>query len=174
MSDGMDRLAKWLELREFARKHEAHEAPQPHNVDDQREVERNAFYEALRRGLVTFVHGETGSGKSTQVPQFLLDNPNAPRHMKILMALPRRLAVTSLAERITNERNKRYSREDKVGDEVGHRIGKDHADSKSTKLLIVTVGYLLRHLTDPKRSPESTSRYTHIILDEVLPPSCQC
>jgi HrpA-like RNA helicase len=107
---------------------------------------------------VTFVHGETGSGKSTQVQQFLLDDPVASESGKIIMALPRRLAVVSLAESIANQRG------GEVGEEVGYRIGKEHLDDKDTKLLIVTVGYLLRYLTN---NVDAVDDFTHVILDEV-------
>jgi HrpA-like RNA helicase len=65
---------------------------------------------------VSLVSGETGCGKSTQVPQFLLDDPSFGPNSKIVVTQPRRIAAIALAERIAHERSQQ------AGGQVGCSI----------------------------------------------------
>ncbi|XP_011067091.1 PREDICTED: probable ATP-dependent RNA helicase DHX35 isoform X2 [Acromyrmex echinatior] len=101
--------------------------------------------------------GETGCGKSTQVPQYLLEAGWCADGKKIGITEPRRVAVTSLANRVADERNCI------LGTTVGYCIRFDDYTDETTRIKYMTEGILLRELM---RDPLLTS-YSVIILDEV-------
>lgn len=81
--------------------------------------------------------GETGCGKSTQVPQFIYEhNPNG----KIVICQPRRLAATGVALRVAEEMDT------SIGDVVGYMVKGDSKSSKNTKIVFCTYGVMLRRL----------------------------
>lgn len=99
-----------------------------------------------------------GSGKTTQVPQYILDKcANAKQHCNILCTQPRRIAATSIAAFVCKER--RWQ----LGTLVGYQIGLNRSLSEDTRLTFVTTGVLLQKLIGMK----NLNQYTHIILDEV-------
>jgi ATP-dependent helicase HrpB len=81
----------------------------------------------------------TGSGKSTQVPQILLDGGILESGRCVILQ-PRRLATRMLAKRVAEERKTR------LGDEVGYHIRLDNVSSPKTRILFVTEGILLRQM----------------------------
>ena len=84
----------------------------------------------------------TGSGKSTQVPQILLDRMDLEGEIVVLQ--PRRLAARLLAKRVAGERGS------KLGDEVGYQIRFENRVSSATRIRFVTEAILLRQiLEDP-------------------------
>ncbi len=86
----------------------------------------------------------TGSGKSTQVPQILLDHGLLGRGQVVILQ-PRRIAARMLAARVASERNSR------LGDEVGYQVRFDNVVSNRTRIRFVTEGILLRQLIhDPE------------------------
>lgn len=91
---------------------------------------------------VTLVTGETGSGKSTQIVQFVLDKMSSEGNFesKIICTQPRRISTIGLAERISDERCL------KVGEETGYVIRGENKTLRQTRLLFVTTGILLRML----------------------------
>jgi HrpA-like RNA helicase len=101
-----------------------------------------------------------GSGKTTQVPQFVLEDAVAAGRggaANIIVAQPRRVAAVSIARRVAEERGER------VGDTVGYQVRGDSAVSKRTRLTFMTTGVLLRKLVgDP-----ALTGVTHIFVDEV-------
>ena len=100
---------------------------------------REAVLSAVSSNDVTIISGGTGCGKSTQVPQFLLDTiieNDRAGHESVLCAQPRRIAAVSVAERVVMERCETSS--------VGYAIRMESQRSAETRLLFCTTGVLLR------------------------------
>ncbi|MGH8046889.1 MAG: ATP-dependent helicase HrpB [Chthoniobacterales bacterium] len=104
---------------------------------------RESLLERLGKANRLILQAPTGSGKSTQVPQMLLDAGLAGDGL-IIVLQPRRIAARMLAARVASERG------GKPGGEVGYQIRLDNVSGKSTRILYVTEGILLRRmLADP-------------------------
>ncbi len=97
----------------------------------------------------------TGSGKTTQVPQMLLDAGIAGDKM-IVVLQPRRVAARTVAARVA------WEREGKLGAEVGYQIRFDDHTSVGTRICFVTEGILLRWLQDDR----SLSKIGAVVFDE--------
>ena len=109
--------------------------------------------QGLRKNSVVLICGPTGSGKTTQVPQFILRaNPQA----SILVTQPRRISAISLAHRLAVELGETH-----VGRSVGYTVR--FASCKGARLNFATPGMVLRLL---RRNPQLEG-FTHVILDEV-------
>ena len=106
--------------------------------------------------ILVFV-GETGSGKTTQIPQFVLfdDLPQSRRKL-VACTQPRRVAAMSVAQRVANEMDVN------LGDEVGYSIRFEDVTSQKTILKYMTDGMLLREAMND----HNLQRYSTIILDE--------
>lgn len=105
---------------------------------------------------VLIVCGETGSGKSTQIPQFLLEDGLVSPNKKMAIAQPRRLAASSLANRVAKEMQV------PIGTKVGYSVRFDNKSSKETVLKFITNGMLIREvLADSK-----LEQYGAVMIDE--------
>ncbi|ELA47404.1 hypothetical protein VCUG_01055 [Vavraia culicis subsp. floridensis] len=110
----------------------------------------NEIIERIRRNKITIVEGETGCGKTTQVPKMLLKYYN-----KIIISLPRRMAAINIARRVSEELCV------KVGTLIGYKVRFDSNYSDNTRVLFVTDGILtLECLSGDIKS------YDVIIIDE--------
>jgi ATP-dependent RNA helicase DHX29 len=131
---------------------------------------RSDIAAALHASDALVVCGETGCGKTTQVPQFLLDDAIASGDgaaCSIIITQPRRVAVMSVADRVAFERLE--AAPGAPGASVGYQVRLDAARSAATRLLFCTAGILLRRLhSDPLL--EGTS---HVVVDEVHERSLQ-
>ncbi|TDH70455.1 hypothetical protein CCR75_000382 [Bremia lactucae] len=131
---------------------------------------RDEILYAVETHATTILVGATGSGKTTQVPQYLLEagwatlrsNHNLkqatlPRNRVIVCTQPRRVAAVTIAERVAQEMGCQ------LGQEVGYAVRfEEKWDPERTKIKFVTDGLLLREtMRDPL-----LSRYSVVILDE--------
>ena len=117
---------------------------------------RTDFVEAVRGNAVCVVLGETGSGKSTQLTQYIYEAGAAPGG-KIVCTQPRKVAAISLATRVAQELATPLG-----GDLVGYRVGLQRRETNNTALLYVTDHVLLN---DCLQDPLLTA-YSCIIIDE--------
>ncbi|CAI5747035.1 unnamed protein product [Peronospora destructor] len=131
---------------------------------------REELLYAVETHATTILVGATGSGKTTQVPQYLMKagwatsrprrgqaNGNTPRNRVIVCTQPRRVAAVTIAERVAQEVGCQ------LGKEVGYAVRFENKwDPEHTKIKFVTDGLLLREtMRDPL-----LSRYSVIMLDE--------
>ncbi|TRY63932.1 hypothetical protein TCAL_10894 [Tigriopus californicus] len=114
---------------------------------------RDVILDKLKTHQVIIVAGDTGCGKSTQVPQYLLN----AGYNNIACTQPRRIACISLAKRVGFETLNEY------GTQIGYQIRFERKKTDKTKVLFLTEGLLLRQVS----SDPSLSGYDVIVLDEV-------
>ncbi|KAM9298490.1 putative ATP-dependent RNA helicase DHX57 isoform 2-T3 [Morus bassanus] len=122
--------------------------------------ERETILNLLKSHQVVVVSGMTGCGKTTQIPQFILDaslQGSPSRVANIICTQPRRISAISVAERVAKERTER------IGLTVGYQIRLESVKSSATRLLYCTTGVLLRRL----EGDLTLQGITHVIVDEV-------
>lgn len=127
-------------------------------IQEQR-MKLEVFYEEteivsqIKYSLITFVQGETGCGKTTQVPQFLYEN-GFTKTGKICVTQPRRFSAVSIASRINEEMGENLA---------GYKIKYENTITENTQIKVVTEGVLFKEI----QSDFTLSEYSVVILDEV-------
>lgn len=129
---------------------------------------REDVVQTVTDNQITIISGETGSGKSTQSVQFVLDDLYQQGYgncANIIVTQPRRISALGLADRVSDERCSQ------VGQEVGYSIRGENKTSGKTKITFVTTGVLLRRLqTSGGRIDDvvaSLADVSHVVIDEV-------
>ncbi|TRZ24453.1 hypothetical protein HGM15179_002660 [Zosterops borbonicus] len=119
---------------------------------------REKIVSLIQKNSVVIVEGATGSGKSTQIPLYILDycmSQSLP--CNIAVTQPRKISASSLARWISKEQSWT------LGGLVGYQLSLENVSTKETKLLYMTTGVLLQKIVSAK----SLTQFTHIFIDEV-------
>lgn len=117
---------------------------------------REELLAAIASHQVLIIEGETGSGKTTQIPQYLFEEGYTKKGLKIACTQPRRVAAMSVAARVAREMGV------KLGNEVGYSIRFEDCTSERTVLRYMTDGMLLREfLSEP-----DLASYSVVMVDE--------
>ncbi|KAK7805892.1 hypothetical protein U0070_009106 [Myodes glareolus] len=108
---------------------------------------------------VVIIHGATGSGKSTQLPQYILDHyTQRSAFCNIVVTQPRKIGASSIARWISKERSWT------LGGLVGYQVGLEKIATEDTRLIYMTTGVLLQKIVSAK----SLMEFTHVFIDEVI------
>ncbi|CAG9814092.1 unnamed protein product [Phaedon cochleariae] len=118
---------------------------------------RNKLLELIKNHNTLIILGETGSGKTTQIPQYIY-SARLQENGKIAVTQPRRVAAISVAMRVAQEHGQGLQ----VGDVVGYAVRFEDVTSQKTKIKFLTDGMLLREAMFDRLLME----YTVVILDE--------
>lgn len=122
-------------------------------------AEEQKIMEAIHNNDVVVVWGATGSGKTTQVPQFLYEAgygaPNGPTPGMIGVTQPRRVAAVSMSKRVGDELGDQ-------GTKVAYQIRFDTSTNAKTAIKFMTDGVLLREITQDF----VLTKYSAIVIDE--------
>lgn len=119
--------------------------------------QRDEFLQIFQNNQIMVFVGETGSGKTTQIPQFVLfDDLTHLQGTQVACTQPRRVAAMSVATRVADELDV------DLGDQVGYNVRFDNKTNENTILKYMTDGMLLREAMED----HLLSRYSVIILDE--------
>ncbi|XP_011410574.2 PREDICTED: pre-mRNA-splicing factor ATP-dependent RNA helicase DHX15-like [Amphimedon queenslandica] len=114
------------------------------------------FIETIKKNKCVVLVGETGSGKTTQIPQWLSEYAQLTGRKGVACTQPRRVAAMSVAQRVADEMDVT------LGQEVGYNIRFEDCTSARTILRYMTDGMLLREaMNDPL-----LERYSVVLLDE--------
>ncbi|KAL7623572.1 hypothetical protein AAE478_007255 [Parahypoxylon ruwenzoriense] len=125
---------------------------------------RDQVLNAVEREQVVIVCGETGCGKSTQVPSFILEHQlSQGRPCKVYCTEPRRISAISLARRVSEELGEGRGDLGTSRSLVGYSIRLESNISKETRLIYATTGIVMRMLEGSNELRE----ITHLVLDEV-------
>ncbi|XP_014066219.2 ATP-dependent RNA helicase TDRD9 isoform X2 [Salmo salar] len=119
---------------------------------------RQELISLIENNSVVIIRGATGSGKTTQLPQFILDyysEKNAP--CNLVVTQPRKIGASSIARWVARERKCT------LGSLVGYQVGLEKMATEHTRLIYMTTGVLLQKLVGAK----SLTEYSHIFIDEV-------
>lgn len=122
-------------------------------------AEEQKIMEAIYNNPVVVIWGATGSGKTTQVPQFLFEagfgNPDSPNPGMIGVTQPRRVAAVSMAKRVNEELGS-------MAGKVSYQIRFETSTSEKTAIKYMTDGILIREIANDF----ALLKYSAIIIDE--------
>ncbi|VVC42041.1 Hypothetical protein CINCED_3A008693 [Cinara cedri] len=122
---------------------------------------------AIENNPVVIITAETGSGKTTQIPQFIVDDSAAKnRPCRVICCQPRRIAAISMADRVSNERG------ENIGMSTGYQVRLESCVSHDTTIIYCTTGVLTRTLMDRHQKDNEPNKgmlmnVSHVIVDEV-------
>ena len=123
---------------------------------------KRSILDAVETNQVVLIAGATGCGKTTQVPQYLIDDAWAKgRGAAIMCTQPRRISAVTVSERVATERGEHIGQ-----GTVGYQIRLENKAGPDTSLLFCTNGVLLRRLTSPGADAMLAS-LSHIVIDEL-------
>ena len=117
--------------------------------------EEQIIMESINDNLITVIYGPTGSGKTTQVPQFLYEAGYTKNNQMIAVTEPRRVAAISMSQRVAYEMNLSSK-------EVSYQIRFEGNVTDQTQIKFMTDGVLLKEM---QKDP-SLRKYSAIIIDE--------
>lgn len=122
-------------------------------------AKKREIMELINENSVVIIRGNTGCGKTTQIPQFILEdyiNSGQGALCNVAVTQPRRISATSVAERIAVERN------EQIGNSVGYSVRFESCLPRPFgSILFCTIGVLLRKLESGLRG------VSHVIVDEI-------
>ncbi|XP_018545536.1 ATP-dependent RNA helicase TDRD9 [Lates calcarifer] len=119
---------------------------------------RQELVSLIENNSVVIIRGATGSGKTTQLPQYILDHYNEKNaSCNIVVTQPRKIGATSIARWVATQRRCT------LGSLVGYQVGLEKMVTEHTRLIYMTTGVLLQKLVTAKCLTE----YSHIFVDEV-------
>ncbi|KAL3707826.1 hypothetical protein TMatcc_005808 [Talaromyces marneffei ATCC 18224] len=125
---------------------------------------KQEILDTLADHQAVIICSETGSGKSTQIPSFIMENELANgRECKVFVTEPRRISAISLARRVSEELGERRQDLGTNRSLVGFAIRLESKISQSTRLIFATTGVVVRMLERPNELQD----VSHIVLDEV-------
>ncbi|XP_026888009.2 ATP-dependent RNA helicase TDRD9 isoform X1 [Electrophorus electricus] len=119
---------------------------------------RQELISLIENNSVVIIRGATGSGKTTQLPQFILDyytEKGTP--CNLVVTQPRKIGASSIARWVARERKCT------LGSLVGYQVGLEKMATEHTRLIYMTTGVLLQKLVAAK----SLTEFSHIFIDEV-------
>lgn len=125
---------------------------------------KSALLDAIMDNQVVIICGETGCGKSTQVPAFILEHElSGGRPCKVYCTEPRRISAISLARRVSEELGERKGDVGTFRSLVGFAIRLESKFIAQTRLVYATTGIVMRML----EGSDELGDITHLVLDEV-------
>jgi ATP-dependent RNA helicase TDRD9 len=123
------------------------------------ESKHHQILQTIKTNKITVLKADTGCGKSSQVPQYILEDcqqRNLP--CNIVITQPKKISAESLATRVA------FERKCKIGSLVGYQVGLDkRMDADDTRILYCTTGVFLQKLVHYK----SLQKWTHIIIGKL-------
>ncbi|PIA33471.1 hypothetical protein AQUCO_04100124v1 [Aquilegia coerulea] len=122
--------------------------------------ERDVLLKTISRNQVVVITGETGCGKTTQIPQYILEaeiEAGRGSNCSIICTQPRRISAMAVSERVAAERG------ENLGESVGYRVRLEGIKGRDTRLLFCTTGILLRRLLVDR----NLKGVSYVIVDEI-------